>query len=255
MADDNQQADIPAAADPDAQEQQNEEQQTVNDSSEEVTGQEGAEVAEEAPQNHDVPEWARKRFGELTKQRTEAEAKAQRESQEKERLAMELARLRAGQQPDQQQHQQPGQTQQPANEDERIRQEAQRIVQAQQFDERCNQTYNQGVTEFQDFDAALNNLHLVGISQQALADITTMPDSHKILYQLGKNPGNAERILAMSPMQMGIELAKLSTAAPAQKPVSRAPAPISPVGGAATAEPDYSKLSDDEWFARERARK
>src|SRR5690606_25080477 len=139
--------------------------------------------------------------------------------------------------------------QQPANEAERIQQEAQKLVQKQQFDERCNQTYTQGVSEFQDFDSALQNLHLVGISPQALADITTMPDSHKILYQLGKNPDNAERILAMSPMQMGIELAKLSTAAPAQKPVSKAPAPISPVGGAASAEPDFSKMSDDEWFA------
>ena len=101
----------------------------------------------------------------------------------------------------------------------------------------------------------LRYLDLLHHLQRHVLLVQQYPDSHKILYQLGKNPDNAERILAMPPMQMGIELAKLTTAAPAQKPVSKAPPPLSPVGGAATVEPDFSKMSDDEWFARERARK
>jgi hypothetical protein len=77
-----------------------------------------------------------------------------------------------------------------------------------------------------------------------------MEDAHKVIYALGKNPEEASRILALSPVQQGRELERLALKAgqPATKAVSKAPAPITPVDGSTTVEKDPSKMSTDEWM-------
>ena len=78
----------------------------------------------------------------------------------------------------------------------------------------------------------------------------------KILYELGKDPNRYDALMAMSYEERIIEMADLVRAAPS-KPVSSAPAPVSPVGGkAAPAGVTLSDgLDDDKWFAIRRAQK
>lgn len=66
-----------------------------------------------------------------------------------------------------------------------------------------------------------------------------LPNGHDVFYALAKDPEQTERLLRMSPVKLGQEVAKLSaklatpaTAAPEPKVISKAPAPVRPVGGA-----------------------
>lgn len=76
----------------------------------------------------------------------------------------------------------------------------------------------------------------------------------KIAYELAKNPGEAERIAALSPARQAAEIGKLEAkllSAPAVEPKkpSKAPEPIKPVGGKEAAgdkEPD-AKTQPEAW--------
>lgn len=204
-----------------------------------------AEAKDEGKKEDGVPEWAKRRFGELTKQRAEAERRAQA-------LELELHQFRSQQ------------TQQPASDDATQFQPnqqpapvdpyalADQIATQRAFDTRCNEIYEKGVGEFQDFDAALSNFQILGGLPPALieaADATGNPA--KVLYELGKNPAEAERIMRLPLPRMGVELAKRASATPAAKPISKAPAPISPVdGGKRTPDGLSDDLDDHEWIAR-----
>lgn len=102
----------------------------------------------------------------------------------------------------------------------------------------------------------------------AAADVRIAPHVHEVLleseqgpaiaYHLAKNPDEAERLSAMSPLAAARELGRLEAslaksappqgAAPAPKPVSKAPAPIKPLGaGATSTNTDPAKMPMDEY--------
>lgn len=122
------------------------------------------------------------------------------------------------------------------------------MVKAQQFDAKCNAIYSSGTTEYGDFDQTLANFTMLGgLSPQLLEAVTQLPDAHKVLHSLGQDMDTAARILALPPMPMAIELAKLSVSPRKAAPVSNAPKPISPIDGSPRGEPDPDKMNYSEW--------
>jgi hypothetical protein len=201
--------------------------QTSPESSTEQTAQ-GTEPPQEDPKPK--TDWAQRRIGELTR-------KMREEQRQREALAAELAQYR---QPTEQQ-----QGQQPAapDIDQLVEQRAAAKIADQNFNQACNRVFQEGVKADPNFEANLRTLQNVGeISRDFLEVVTDMDEGHKVLNHLGANPDEADRILSLPPLKQARELAKLeaslSKAAP-PPPVSKAPAPITPVGSRTTpAEPE-----------------
>lgn len=131
-----------------------------------------------------------------------------------------------------------------------VERRAAELVAANEFNRRCDETYEAGAKAHPDFDSALKSFQLLGGLPPALIEAAQEAgDAHEILYQLGKNPDEAARILGLSPVRMAAAVAKLATAQPTPRPISSAPAPIKPIDGKARGEPDPEKMSMAEWVA------
>jgi hypothetical protein len=120
------------------------------------------------------------------------------------------------------------------------------------FNQECNMTHAKGVAEFPDFERSISNLNTLGVMNQALINAALEAgDAHKVLYALGKNPEEAERISGLPPERLGAAVAKFalkSASTPAVKPMSKAPEPIKPIeAGASHAETDPNKMSMEEF--------
>lgn len=186
---------------------------------------------------HELPDWARKRMGELAAQKNAAKEEAAR-------IQAILAQTQS----------QPTQQPQFQSQDELMK-AAERIAQ----EKLAQQTFVQKMTQIEstakeaygeEYDKAISNLSLAGVQSndflQALAEI---PNPEKVLVYLGRsdNVNEAIRVANLSPMQMGIEMTKLSQKAAKElsKQRSSAPAPIGEVGGSSSssgggAEPPIS---------------
>lgn len=193
---------------------------------------EPSQQANEPPQEPQKPkvDWAQRRIDKLVWEKNEEKRKA-------DAYAAELAQYR---QPTEQ-----PQGQQPAAQDidRLVEQRAAAKIASERFNDACNRVYEAGVKSDPNFDANLRTLKTVGeISRDFLEIVTDMDEGHKVINHLGANPDEAERILSLPPLKQARELAKLEAslgkAAP-PPPVSKAPAPISPVGSRTTpAEPE-----------------
>lgn len=191
------------------------------DSTESGTEQTAQET--EPPQEAPKPktDWAQRRIDQLTREKYE-------ERRQREALATQLA-----------QYQQPADQQQsePQDIDKLVEQRASEKLAAKTFNDACNRVFEAGVKENPDFERNLRTLQSVGeIGRDFLELVTEMDDGHRVLSHLGANPEEAEQILSLPPLKQARALAKLevslSKATPAP-PVSKAPAPISPVGSKA----------------------
>lgn len=195
-----------------------------------------------------VPGWATKRINEITRQRYESERRAQA-------LEAELAQYRASSQQNAQlEGYQPPQQQQidPYQLAETL---AETKFQQANFDKTCNTIYDEGSKAFPDFDASLQTFGALGGLPPVLVEAAAETGhAHRVLYELGKNPDEAMRIMGLPPARMGAALAKIASkpaAAAAPKPISKAPAPITPVDGAArTADGLSEELDMAEWVRR-----
>lgn len=147
----------------------------------------------------------------------------------------------------------PAVPQSPADIDRLVNDRAAQIAAKSAFDEACNTAYEAGKSEFKDFEEAVGTLGAVGAlgNQSFLEAATGLPDAHKVLHHLGKNPDDAVRISTLPPIAMAAELGRLSASLGAPKPpppVSKAPDPIVPVVGGSV-RVDGAPTSDDmhEW--------
>lgn len=85
-------------------------------------------------------------------------------------------------------------------------------------------------------------------------------EAPRLMFELGNDMNEAQRILAMSPIEMAVELTKRSARAPVA-PLSGAPAPITPVGNRGgqhtpidPSDPARAKnLPVNDWMARREA--
>lgn len=91
---------------------------------------------------------------------------------------------------------------------------------------------------------------------EALIDSENGP---ALAYHLAKHPDEAQRLNGLAPLAAARELGRLearlsgSPAAATAKPVSKAPAPITPVTGGRSTEPDMAKVGMDEYVQRRKA--
>lgn len=135
-----------------------------------------------------------------------------------------------------------------------------------QFNAACNDLFHKGRAEYgEEMEDAVRLLNAVGYGERpdALAAITSLPDGHKVYRQLASNPDNAARILALPPMGMMLELARMGASvgatgivAPAPSttttvPVTQAPEPLKPIGGnAQRADKPLDQVSMAEFIRR-----
>lgn len=190
------------------------------------------------------------RIDELTREKYE-------ERRKREALEAEIEALRAAQQRGQEGEQPAKRTDDvvPASVvPELVQREAEKIAAQRQFDNDCNLAFMKGKAAHEDFEDALSTFgSLGGLQRDVVEDALATDAAHDVLYALGKDPDEAARILKLPRAKRIAEFTKMTLkAAPAAKPVSRAAAPIKPVGGTAKKDFDYASddAADDEWFAR-----
>lgn len=239
---------IESATPADAQAEQVQQVEQVE--SAEATTEQTQEQVEESPEDKAKREpWFQKRIGELTRDKYEAKRQADTVAQEAAQLREQLARYQQGDYEDAPQ----------ADVQTLARQEAQRMVAEQTFNESCNRVYEAGKAEFPDFDNAVANLQMVGVNRDFLELATTSDAGAKLIQHLGNDLDEAARIAALPPVQMARELTRLEyklAQAPAPKPVSKAPAPITPIGSGGVSAPGLrDDLPIDEWMRRNNTRK
>lgn len=221
---------------------------TPVESTEEGTVQESQEQQEEASQSNKTPEWVQRRFNEMTRDKHEAQRKSDEAKREAEHYRQLLEAVQRGDSPPSQQQ---APTRQPVNDEERIRAAAAEMNKVESFNRRSNEVFNAGVAEFPDFQNALGQLQIIGVTEQFLQEVVSLDDSHKVLHALGSDPDEAMRILALPPLQQGRALERLASKpkAPTGKTVSRAPAPIgSTVGSTGSGAKDLDRVSIDEFM-------
>jgi hypothetical protein len=222
-------------------------------------GQETGQQTQQTANNgtNDAPDWVRGRMGELAAKRRAAEERAAAEADRANRLEQELAALRAG--GDGQQVQQTHQAApNPQNFEQLVRHTAEQLVTQQRRQETiANQIgaiEKAGKEAFGDqFTTAVGNLQMAGIqSDDFLTALTAVQNPEKVIAFLGQNDnvGEAIRIANLSPVQMGIEMSKISAQAIKHfgKQISKAPAPLSTVEGGSSADGAEPKLGTPEWY-------
>ena len=136
-----------------------------------------------------------------------------------------------------------------------------------QFDRDCNDAVVAGRRDFgtEEFNSRLASLVQivenadVEVQQQYTNFVAAMIETGapaKLIYELGQDLNEATRLMRLSPVKQGIELAKLALREP--EGISKAPKPISPVGNKGRSheaidpkDPSRSdNLSIDAWMAR-----
>jgi len=183
----------------------------------------------------------KERFDRLTREKYEA----QRQRDEYAQALQQMRQMQANTNRPPNGNDNPSQWQQPQDPREMGRQqglqEAREAEVARRFNDDCNTLFRRGQDEFGDMSDAVAALNAVGYGTRpdALMALTQLPDGHRVYRELAGNLDNAARILQMPPMQMAVELARMSRGADAADapppaaavPVSRAPAPLRRVGG------------------------
>lgn len=216
----------------------------LDQSASDTAAEAGAEEqSTESQEGKDPNAWALKRISELTRQRHEAERKAEASTGEAARYRLLVEQMKAGG------TDLPELTTEQPNIEELVEKRASEKAQSQAIAERGQSVSKVGAEQYPDFQSAVVTLDALGISQDSVESILGMDDAHKVIYALGKNPEEASRILSLPPVQQGRELERLAlkAAQPAPKAVSKAPAPITPIDGSTTVETDPSKMSMGEW--------
>lgn len=212
--------------------------------------------------------WFQKRIDALTAEKHEARRQAEAAQKQAETLLQQLSEMRSGAAPaapvDGTQQPPVVKPVVPMSETEieaRAEKRAEEISRVKAFNKACDDIAEAGKSEFTDFDDALKNFNMLGgIPLTMLETLTDMPtNAHKVLRAVGKDPELAERVLKMSPMKMAMELARIESGldkAPASKPLSLAPKPITPIDSGARGEVDPEKMSTAEWVQwREKTKK
>lgn len=201
-----------------------------------------------------TPGWAKKRIGELTKEKWDARRQAQEAQRRADELEAQLAAARR-QQPNEQQQGDEDTRGLSREEIDRLAEEkANAKLQIDRFNAKCDEVYNEGKQAFDDFDEVLGNFRDVGgLTTEFLQAVIETDVPHKVLYELGQDRDEAYRIMKLPPLKMAVALGKIAVAAstPKAAPVSKAPPPVNGVrktGGARPPEQDPEKMTTEQWM-------
>jgi hypothetical protein len=210
-------------------------------STEATTEQTQVETQEATEDKAKREPWFQKRIGELTREKYEARRQAEDAAREVQQYREQLARFQQGHTPEQAQPQ--------GDVGTLVQQEARRLLAEQTFNQACNKVYAAGKSEFPDFDQALGNLQMVGMNRDFLEFAAASDAGAKLIRHLGTDLDEAARISALPPVLMARELTRLELklSQPQAKPVSKAPAPITPIAGAGASSKDPSEMTDAEF--------
>ena len=134
------------------------------------------------------------------------------------------------------------------------------IADLQSYNDKANALYETGKEKFGDWDDSVQNLNAAGIiaadsptARSLIEAALATGSAPEVIRHLGKDLTEAERIAAMSPVRMGVELAQLAQrlTKPKTTAISGAPAPIggATVRGAAEPTVDLAKLAQGDDMA------
>jgi hypothetical protein len=213
--------------------------QTVETTPEATTEQ--TQVEAQPEQKEKKTPWFEKRISEVTREKYEARRAAEEAMAEAQELREQLAKAQSGEQ-----------VETPQGDVKTLaKRMAQDLVAEQSFTEKCNKVYEAGVKEFPDFKDAVSNLQMVGVNREFLELTATSDAGAKLIHHLGNDLDEAARIASLPPLQMARELTKLELklSQPQTKPVSSAPAPITPINGNKGGTKDPSEMTDAEFAA------
>lgn len=210
--------------------------ETTSEATTEEVKETAAEESAEPKAETDKPaktSWVQARIDQLTKEKYEAQ-------RARDSMAAEIASLREGRTDTP-----------PADIEKLVDQRANERVAEQKFNDDCNRVHEEGTKAFKDFDETLGQFRMLGgLPAQVLEVATKLPNSHKVLYALGKDLDEASRIMSLPPVQMAVELTKLSLEPAKVRPVSSAPEPIRPIaGGGAVVNKDPKDMNMQEYTA------
>ncbi len=153
--------------------------------------------------------------------------------------------------------------------DARVNARAAELAAGAAWDSKCNTVFDAGKAEFPDFadrvaavSALVDGQDPVEVQQynEVLATAMETGKAHQIIHQLGEKPGEFKRLMGLPPVKRAMEIAsmagKLEAAEGAPEP-SKAPKPITPIGGKGVhydgIAPDDAargmKLPKATWFA------
>lgn len=136
------------------------------------------------------------------------------------------------------------------------------------FSDACDATAAQGRRDFTDFDSRVgelrrlvdqNDVESQGAYNRFLAAAMETGEAAKILHALGGDLNEAQRIMSLAPVKMGVEMAKLAMGQ--GKEFSKAPKPINAINSRGSARVEISpddaeradNLSTAEWMKRREA--
>ncbi|WP_155635584.1 hypothetical protein [Burkholderia territorii] len=204
--------------------------------------------ADDPPQQHDTS-WVPKRISEITAARRKAE-------EERDALKAEIERLRAATAAE---PAQPTAAAVPQPDIEKLADAlAERKLNDREMSRKIAAINEAGAKEFgDDFEKSVQNLNMAGIGgPDFLKVLTSIDGAEKVVTYLGKpeHLNEALRIGSLDPVQMGIEMVKLSEKASKAfaKQVSKAPPPIETVtsrGNAGGDGPEPDPSDQKAWIA------
>lgn len=149
-----------------------------------------------------------------------------------------------------------------------VREQAQQLAQQQNFNQRCNDCAAKGQEQFgPEFGQRVGGIQrLVDMNDPAqietynrFLDVAIETgEGPKILFELGADPNEAARVMALPVARMAVELAKMATTEGTSPTLSGATKPITPVTAARAnrspidpSDPDKADtLSTAEWMRR-----
>jgi hypothetical protein len=134
------------------------------------------------------------------------------------------------------------------------REEQQRQEQVKSVEKNFQQRINEARTKYRDFEEVVDNPDIL-LSTEIIESIKESDLSGDLLYYLGKNPAEAERLSYLSARAVGRELGKLEVKlATPQQNKSKAPDPIVPARNAKTVtgrpDPMTAKTADEYYRLR-----
>lgn len=145
--------------------------------------------------------------------------------------------------------------------DRHIEERAQAII-AEREQKATNEAWvAKGAAEYSDFNARCNVLADLGAGENPafMAAIGKLPTGHKVIAELADDPAEVTRILELSPVELGMEIASISariSAADAPDPappppvvVTAAPPPIKPLATRARADVRPEDMSSEQYMA------
>lgn len=145
--------------------------------------------------------------------------------------------------------------------DQQVTQKAKQIAAAdraaEKFNTGCNKVWEEGKTQFQDWEDINKNLAATGAfdfqqNTSFMQNVIELDNASKVLHHLGSNPDEATRILSLSANRQAMELARLESKlkTPVKTDISAASPPIKPVGGSAKPvfNPDDPDQPMEKWL-------